>query len=274
MIAVLCYCVDAVGARKKRHHKEKPMTAFFSTQAGCVVRWLDLPGDGVPLVFVHGLGCASSYEYPRVVCDKNFQGRRAILIDLPGYGYSEKPKEFRYSISEQAAVVCELIAHLQLDDYFLYGHSMGGSIAIEAATQLSGLRGLIVSEPNFRPDGGFFSRQICRVDEETYITHVYALMMNNYKNPWTGSLSAAAPWAVWRGASSLITGNQWFEMFVELNKPICLLFGAESLPDADFTQLSAMGIATVELADCGHNMSWENPPALAAALAAFCTAHE
>jgi pimeloyl-ACP methyl ester carboxylesterase len=90
---------------QKRHHKEKPMNAFFSTQAGCVVRWLDLPGDGVPLVFVHGLGCASSYEYPRVVCDKNFQGRRAILIDLPGYGYSEKPKEFRYSISEQAAVV-------------------------------------------------------------------------------------------------------------------------------------------------------------------------
>lgn len=246
------------------------MNAFFSTQAGCVVRWLDLPGDGVPLVFVHGLGCASSYEYPRVVCDKNFQGRRAILIDLPGYGYSEKPKAFGYSISEQARVVVELLAHLQLKDFFLYGHSMGGSIAIEAATQLDGLRGLIVSEPNFRPDGGFFSRQICRFDEETYIARVHALMMHNHNNPWTGSLSIAAPWAVWRGASSLIIGNHWLEMFIELTKPTCLLFGEKSLPDADFTQLRAMGIGTVELADCGHNMSWENPSAFAAALAAFC----
>jgi hypothetical protein len=41
------------------------MNAFFSTQAGCVVRWLDLPGDGVPLVFVHGLGCAFLRVPPR-----------------------------------------------------------------------------------------------------------------------------------------------------------------------------------------------------------------
>jgi alpha-beta hydrolase superfamily lysophospholipase len=57
--------------------------------------------------------------------------------------------------SANSRVVAELITHLQLNDYFLYGHSMGGSIAIEAATQLDGLRGLIVSEPNFRPDGDF-----------------------------------------------------------------------------------------------------------------------
>jgi hypothetical protein len=65
-----------LSAAQKLHRKEKQMNAFFSTRAGCVVRWLDLPGDGVPLVFVHGLGCASSYEYPRVVCDPNFRPTR------------------------------------------------------------------------------------------------------------------------------------------------------------------------------------------------------
>jgi hypothetical protein len=34
---------------------------------------------------------------------------------------------------------------------------MGGSIAIEAATQLSGLRGLIVSEPTSAPMGDFLA---------------------------------------------------------------------------------------------------------------------
>ncbi len=50
------------------------MNSFYSQQAGCTVRWQDLPGFGDPVVFIHGLGCASSYEYPRIVCDTRFGG--------------------------------------------------------------------------------------------------------------------------------------------------------------------------------------------------------
>ncbi len=102
------------------------MNSFYSQQAGCTVRWQDLPGFGDPVVFIHGLGCASSYEYPRIVCDTRFGGRRAILIDLPGSGYSDKPDNYRYRTSEQAQVVVELLNHLGLDSLWLYGHSMGG----------------------------------------------------------------------------------------------------------------------------------------------------
>lgn len=42
------------------------MQSLFSTIAGATVRWHDLPGVGIPVVFIHGLGCASSYEYPRI----------------------------------------------------------------------------------------------------------------------------------------------------------------------------------------------------------------
>jgi len=30
------------------------------------IRYHDLPGEGVPIVFIHGLGCASSMDYPYV----------------------------------------------------------------------------------------------------------------------------------------------------------------------------------------------------------------
>ncbi|KFC06574.1 2-hydroxy-6-oxo-6-phenylhexa-2,4-dienoate hydrolase [Trabulsiella guamensis ATCC 49490] len=178
------------------------MDSFFSPTAKCRVRWQDLPGSGVPLIFVHGLGCASSCEYPRVVVDKAFGGKRAILLDLPGCGYSEKPRDYSYSISEQAIVVAELVAQ---DD-----------------------------------------------------------------SPWAGSLAVDAPWAVWRGAASLVAGNDWFTRFVDLPKPKQLIFGEHSLPDDDFSRLDALGIPTVVLPGCGHLMSWENPTALAAALTAFC----
>ncbi|EPR2301570.1 alpha/beta fold hydrolase, partial [Yersinia enterocolitica] len=48
------------------------MDSFFSSIANCHVRWQDLPGSGAPMIFVHGLGCASSYEYPRVVTEPSF----------------------------------------------------------------------------------------------------------------------------------------------------------------------------------------------------------
>lgn len=247
------------------------MDSFFSPTANCRVRWQDLPGSGVPLIFVHGLGCASSCEYPRVVVDKAFGGRRAILLDLPGCGYSEKPQDYRYSITEQACVVAELVAHLALESCFLYGHSMGGSISIEAAALLGDkVAGLVVSEPNFHPGGGFFSRQICSYSEAEFIGGICQQLVAQDDSPWAGSLAVDAPWAVWRGAASLVAGNDWFTRFVDLPEPKQLIFGEHSLPDDDFSRLDALGVSTVVLPECGHSMSWENPTALAAALADFC----
>lgn len=251
------------------------MDTFFSPTANCRVRWLDLPGNGVPLVFVHGLGCASSCEYPRVVIDSAFAGRRAILIDLPGYGYSEKPKDYRYTIADQAQVVVQLVAHLNLQRFFLYGHSMGGSIAIEAATLMADkLCGLLLSEPNFHPGGGFFSRQICSVSEESWGANGHHATVENETSAWAASLSVAAPEAVWRGAYDLIKGNDWMTLFRQLTVAKCLIFGEQSLPDANFSALRVMGIDTRVLADCGHSMSWENPSALAGALSDFCQKNE
>lgn len=247
------------------------MDAFFSSTAQCLVRWHDLPGSGTPIIFVHGLGCASSYEYPRVVTDSLFAARRAILVDLPGCGYSQKPLNYNYSITEQAGVIAELVLHLGLKKCFLYGHSMGGSISIEAAEQLGEyLQGLVVSEPNFHPGGGFFSRQICSHSEEQFIDSEWQRMVAEERGPWAGSLAINAPWAVWRGAASLIAGSNWFDRFVSLPVAKQLIFGEHSLPDDDFTRLAATGVQTVILPNCGHCMSWENPGALAGALSSFC----
>jgi len=101
---------------------------------------MDLPAhagrNSIPCLFIHGLGCAASYEYPRVAASPALAGRRTILLDLAGHGYSERPQDFSYSTSAQAAIVSELANHLNLPHFYLYGHSMGGSIAIEAAEQL------------------------------------------------------------------------------------------------------------------------------------------
>lgn len=253
------------------------MNTFFSRYAQGQVRWHDLPGHGDPLVFIHGLGCASSFEYPRVVADPAFGGRRAILIDLPGSGYSERPASFSYRTSEQAKVVVELLDKLDLQAFWLYGHSMGGSIAIEVAAQMAArVNGMAVSEPNFYPGGGIFSRQIASQDEAGFVTSGYAAMLAQEKTAWAGCLQSNAPWAVWRGAKSLVDGIEptWMTLFVNFPRPKMLIFGALSLPDADEEAVRKQGIPVQVIAQAGHSMSWEQPGGLAQTLNRFITEHE
>lgn len=249
------------------------MKTFYSRHAGCLVRYHDFPGSGDPLLMVHGLGCASSCEYPRIAIDPAFGGQRVVLLDLPGSGYSERPRDYPYRTGDQAQVVMELVDELNLEAFWLYGHSMGGSIAIEAASRADArLQGLAVSEPNFHPGGGETSSVIAAWSEAQFVNEKYQQMLEAETSPWAASLLSSAPWAVWRSAAALVKGSSvdWYQAFVALNKPKLLIFGELSLPDADFTALAAAGVPTTLIPAAGHSMSWENPVALAEALRSFC----
>lgn len=247
------------------------MKEFYSKIANCRIRYHDFAGNGVPCIFIHGLGCASSYEYPDVIIHQNFTPR-AILIDRVGSGFSERPLNFSYTTTMHAKVIIELIEHLSLDEFWLYGHSMGGSIAIEVATMKpDNLLGLIVSEPNFHAGGGFFSRKIIEHDEKIFISAVYSKMLEEEKSLWAGSLLSNAPWALWRSAKSLVDGvtPSWMSQFMSVEAPKLLIFGEHSLPDDDFSNLSAQGVETMIVNNAGHSMSWENPASLADCISRF-----
>ena len=248
------------------------MKSYFSSFAGATVRWFDFPGHGDPVVFIHGLGCASSYDYPGVVTDPAFSGQRALLIDLPGFGYSDKPGSFGYGTAEQARVVVELLDSLQLTRCSLFGHSMGGSIAIEAAELLGRrVQALLVSEPNLYAGGGMYSRAIAAQPEAGFVARGFADLLAAETSPWAGCLQNSAPWAVWRGASSLVDGlsPSWFARFQQLSCRKALIYGELSLPAQEADDVVAAGIPLLVVPDAGHSMAWENPVALANCMAQF-----
>jgi pimeloyl-ACP methyl ester carboxylesterase len=55
------------------------------------------------------------------------------LIDFLGFGYSDAPADFGYTMEEQADSVAALVDYLGLRGVHVVGHSMGGSIAISLA---------------------------------------------------------------------------------------------------------------------------------------------
>jgi pimeloyl-ACP methyl ester carboxylesterase len=233
----------------------------------------DLPGPGTPLVLVHGLGCASSCDYPRVVNDTALAKRRFVLVDMLGSGFSDKPLDFDYSIESQARVLIEILDALELSKIDLYGHSMGGTVALVAACiQPTRIRHLVMSEPNLDAGGGMFSQGIAAQSEAEYVLYGHAkdirAASESGNHVWAGSMAASAAHAVHRAAKSLVRGGSpsWREQLLALPASRTLLFGEHSLPNSDVDELSRHGISVDIIPNAGHSIAWENPSGLSFAI--------
>lgn len=90
-----------------------------------------------PALFVHGLGGSSSNwtDLMGLLSGRLF----AYAMDLPGFGRSEPPSNFGYTLDEHAESVVELISSWESGPVHLFGHSMGGAIATRVAAENPGL---------------------------------------------------------------------------------------------------------------------------------------
>lgn len=90
------------------------------------------PSDGRPVVLVHGLG-GRCEDWRNLAPYLVRAGFRVYMPDLPGFGRSERPANFSYSIPDQAAVVVGFMDAMGLKQVDLGGWSMGGWIVQRVA---------------------------------------------------------------------------------------------------------------------------------------------
>jgi pimeloyl-ACP methyl ester carboxylesterase len=88
------------------------------------------PGDGAPLVLLHGLlDGAAGWKHLAEVMD-----RPCYAFDLPGFGDSDCPTRNR--ISAYTEDVQSALVALDVHDFTLVGHSLGGAVASGLAERL------------------------------------------------------------------------------------------------------------------------------------------
>src|SRR4051795_6832266 len=88
-------------------------------------------GDGPPLVLLHGWP-SSVWEFTRVVPLLR-EHARVIAPSLPGYTYSFRPGDRRYSIADCADRIHALMRALGHERYLVAGGDCGASIACRLA---------------------------------------------------------------------------------------------------------------------------------------------
>ena len=69
---------------------------------GARVRWVELPGAEPATVYLHGLGSSAPAYFAQVAAATD---RRSLLIDFLGFGLSDRPADFGYTMAEHADTV-------------------------------------------------------------------------------------------------------------------------------------------------------------------------
>ncbi len=93
------------------------------------------PVDGPTVIFVHGTGAWSEmWREPMAALAR--AGYRAIALDVPPFGFSEKPSQPRYGTEDQARRLVALVQALGLPHVTLVGHSFGCRATVDAALHL------------------------------------------------------------------------------------------------------------------------------------------
>jgi len=93
-------------------------------------------GEGDPILLLHGFPTSSHLW--RNVMPELAKTHRAIAIDLPGYGLSDKPLDVRYDYDFYADILDGFLDALDIGDTHLCVHDLGGPVGLYWAIQNPG----------------------------------------------------------------------------------------------------------------------------------------
>src|SRR5260370_13323218 len=114
-----------------------PEHSWFAIVDGVPIHYQEAGDDkALPILLIHGF-ISSNLIWSEVFLPLAAAGFRVIAPDLPGYGYSDKPKSGEYTIESQARAVIGLMDRLEIERAVIIGASYGGAVATMIALDRS-----------------------------------------------------------------------------------------------------------------------------------------
>lgn len=234
---------------------------------GARLGYVEIEGDGPPLVFLHGLGASCAVYNTRTAVDPALAGRHVLMIDFLGFGISDRPFGFGYTVRDHADSIARALDALGLSGVDLVGHSMGGAIALALAMRRPDLVGrLVLAEPSPGPAARPW---VDPFTEEVFVDHGFAQTLADAGPAWAATMRLGDAAAFYRSTVSLgrdatpITGDLLRDLIV----PCALVEGEQTRGIAIDRSIRASGVPVRMVAGAGHCMMLDNPAGYARAIA-------
>jgi pimeloyl-ACP methyl ester carboxylesterase len=192
------------------------------------------PVNGPPVVLVHGLG-GRAEEWLDLAPALTQAGYRVYLPDLPGYGQSDKPADFSYSVSDEAEVVAGFLDAVGLKQVELGGISMGGAIvqhvAVKHPERVERLMLFDAAGIDEQPDWDtklFTPETVFEVRELNALLYPNPRQVPEFVAHDIVRLTNQNGWVIRRALASMLTGKDATDALLpELKMPVLIVWGAE-----------------------------------------------
>lgn len=108
---------------KGRYYSYKDSSIFYIVEDGFLT-------EEKTLLCIHGFP-TSSLDWSKVLADLKDHFNKIILLDMLGFGFSDKPKSHDYLITEQADILEAILESLSLTGVHILSHDYGDTVALE-----------------------------------------------------------------------------------------------------------------------------------------------
>jgi len=260
-----CYLLAIVGCGAAPGTDERSGTV--ASPDGVAIAYSMTGAGDVTVVFVHGWSCDRSYWDEQIAAVS--ARYRVVRIDLAGHGESGLGRQ-QYTMRAFGKDVAAVIDALDLKPVVLVGHSMGGTVAVEAARIVPDrIIGLIGIDTLRRPTFGLNDEQIqgflapfhadFAQQTDTFVRNMFPADADSALVARIAGDMAAAPPAVAISAMAELLGNDLSPALAELDVPIRCLdadrWPADLAAWAEYTG----GYEIEVMPEVGHFLMLEQP---------------
>ena len=276
------------------HHPPMPKPSSHYTEANSLnLHYLEA-GQGTPILLLHGFP-TNSHLYRNILPELG-KTHRAIALDLPGYGLSDKPLDVAYDYQFYANTLSAFLDALGIERTHLVVHDLGGPAglywAVENPTRVNSiaiLNTLVFPEVHWTVTA--FLLALRTPGLRSYVTSpkgIVATMKLGVVNkdrmnretltPYTAPFETkAAQQALIKAGGGLGIGGlaKIAEKLPTLRAPLRLIYGEKDrvLPDVAKTMRRLQALRPdaelTALPNCGHFLQEDAPEEIATLLANF-----
>jgi pimeloyl-ACP methyl ester carboxylesterase len=268
---------------------EYPFRSHYFEIDGHHLHYVD-EGQGAPVLFVHGTP-SWSFDFRKLIKVLR-QNHRCIAVDHIGFGLSDKPECFDYSIQNHCKTLEEFILKKNLHAVTLVVHDFGGPIGLNFAIRFpERIERLVILNSwlwSSRSDPGFV--RLAKVLKSPLVPFLYRYfnfspryilpgsfgdrklpkyLLKQYTAPFADRNQRNGPVAF---ARSLTKDQDWMEglwkkISIIEDKPALFIWGMKDFffgPDSlTRFQTGFKKVDTIQLATCGHFPQEEEPETVA-----------